>query len=295
MCYSIAEFNVALDRDDLLSQSVERCKKRSCQPIIRPVLAKPNITSSSRMRFMSHNWPATKQRLHPQSVAEISRHSVLSWDRIRQCEREVETQLPDYNQVTTQKPKQQLMKTTNICKTKPNETKAWFRSPYAFQPGNGSSLFHSCWSFHRVMGEEIKLFLKIVTYNRDSNAHVTHIECLKNAVHVARVAEIVEPREAGLRPCVDPRDVSRTTKAAFSTTANVTSATRRRPPGVLLQTLIDDVQRRRQVATHLNITRCTIQFDVNGRMCGIDFLISARFQFGFEKNSDSVWNEFGSV
>jgi len=35
---------------------------------------------------MSHNWSATKQRLHPQSVAEISRHSVLSGDRIRQCE-----------------------------------------------------------------------------------------------------------------------------------------------------------------------------------------------------------------
>ena len=34
--------------------------------------------SSSRMRFMSHNWSATKQRLHPQSVAEM--------DRIRQCE-----------------------------------------------------------------------------------------------------------------------------------------------------------------------------------------------------------------
>jgi len=27
---------------------------------------------------MSHNWSATKQRLHPQSAAEISRHSVLS-------------------------------------------------------------------------------------------------------------------------------------------------------------------------------------------------------------------------
>jgi len=27
-----------------------------------------------------------KQRPHPQSVAEISRHSVLSGDRIRQCE-----------------------------------------------------------------------------------------------------------------------------------------------------------------------------------------------------------------
>jgi len=34
--------------------------------------------SSSRMRVMNHNWLATKQRLHPQSVAEISRHSVLS-------------------------------------------------------------------------------------------------------------------------------------------------------------------------------------------------------------------------
>jgi len=41
---------------------------------------------SSRMRFMSHNWSATKQRLHLQSAAEISRHSVLSGDRIRQSE-----------------------------------------------------------------------------------------------------------------------------------------------------------------------------------------------------------------
>ena len=30
------------------------------------------------MRVMNCNWSATKQRLHPQSVAEISRHSVLS-------------------------------------------------------------------------------------------------------------------------------------------------------------------------------------------------------------------------
>ena len=43
-------------------------------------------SSSSRMRVMNHNWSATKQRLHPQSVAEISRHSTLSEDRIRQCE-----------------------------------------------------------------------------------------------------------------------------------------------------------------------------------------------------------------
>jgi len=43
-------------------------------------------SSSSRMRVINHNWSATKRRLHPQSVAEISRHSVLSGDRIRQCE-----------------------------------------------------------------------------------------------------------------------------------------------------------------------------------------------------------------
>ena len=43
------------------------------------------VCCSSRMRVMNHNWSATKQRLHPQSVAEISRHSVLSGDRIRQC------------------------------------------------------------------------------------------------------------------------------------------------------------------------------------------------------------------
>ena len=43
------------------------------------------FTSSSRMHVMNHNWSATKQHLHPQSVAEQSRHSVLSADRIRQC------------------------------------------------------------------------------------------------------------------------------------------------------------------------------------------------------------------
>ena len=30
------------------------------------------------MRVMNHSWSATKQCLHSQSVAEISRHSVLS-------------------------------------------------------------------------------------------------------------------------------------------------------------------------------------------------------------------------
>ena len=43
-------------------------------------------SSSSRMRVIYHNWSATKQRPHPQSIAEISHHSVLSGDRIRQCD-----------------------------------------------------------------------------------------------------------------------------------------------------------------------------------------------------------------
>ena len=38
------------------------------------------------MRVIYHNWSATKQRPHPQSVAEISHHSVLSGNRIRQCD-----------------------------------------------------------------------------------------------------------------------------------------------------------------------------------------------------------------
>ena len=35
-------------------------------------------SSFSRIRVMNHNWSATKRRLHPQSVAGINRHSVLS-------------------------------------------------------------------------------------------------------------------------------------------------------------------------------------------------------------------------
>ena len=46
----------------------------------------PSIKSSSRMRVVNYNWSATKQRLHPQTVAEISHHSVLSEDRIQQRE-----------------------------------------------------------------------------------------------------------------------------------------------------------------------------------------------------------------
>ena len=59
------------------------------------------VTSSSSsfgMRVMNHNWSATEQCLHPQSVAEISCHSVLSGDRIRQCETLSESRHKDTDQ-----------------------------------------------------------------------------------------------------------------------------------------------------------------------------------------------------
>ena len=56
-------------------------------PLIRADMTYYQLsTSSSCMRVINHNWSATKQRPHLQSVAEISHHSVLSGDRIRQCE-----------------------------------------------------------------------------------------------------------------------------------------------------------------------------------------------------------------
>jgi len=72
----------------VLSQSL-RCNHMVCK--LTWDSNDPNVliekhSSSSRMCVIYHNWSATKQRPHPQSVAEISRHSVLSGDRIRQCE-----------------------------------------------------------------------------------------------------------------------------------------------------------------------------------------------------------------
>ena len=54
-----------------------------CEP---PLLVYPNSSSSSRVHVMAHNWSATKQCPHPQSVAETNHHSVLPEDRIRQRE-----------------------------------------------------------------------------------------------------------------------------------------------------------------------------------------------------------------
>ena len=54
------------------------------------------------MRVIYHNWSATKQRPHPQSVAEISHHSVLSGDRIRPMSL---VNMADYVYVSDIKPK----------------------------------------------------------------------------------------------------------------------------------------------------------------------------------------------
>jgi len=56
-----------------------------CKTVKFDILLSVDWQSSSRMRVMNHSWSATKQYLHPQSVADISCHSVLSEDRIQQC------------------------------------------------------------------------------------------------------------------------------------------------------------------------------------------------------------------
>ena len=67
-----------------ITKKSQTVKKRKCRNLFSINLTH-RTSSSSRMRVMNHNWSATKQRLHPQSVAEISRHLLLSGDRIRQC------------------------------------------------------------------------------------------------------------------------------------------------------------------------------------------------------------------
>jgi len=61
----------------IVSRCPDICPDVPCQ---HRIFFSSHTNTSSRMRFMRHNWSATKQRLHPQSVAEISRHSFLSGD-----------------------------------------------------------------------------------------------------------------------------------------------------------------------------------------------------------------------
>ena len=82
--YNEEKSQVYKDADTLEHQLHSRV--RTLAPIDDQSKNQPRRSSSSCMRVIYHNWSATKQRPHPQSVAEISCHSVLSWDRIRQCE-----------------------------------------------------------------------------------------------------------------------------------------------------------------------------------------------------------------
>ena len=86
--YSIARQNFAIlgQYRVLLTLSDLRRHHSNFMSEVNVSQSSSSSSSSSRMRVINHNWPAMKQRLHPQSVAEISRHSVLSGDRIRQCE-----------------------------------------------------------------------------------------------------------------------------------------------------------------------------------------------------------------
>jgi len=81
-------FGLLVDTDTLVDTHTRRKQYQLSlsRLVINAALFSSYTSSSSRMRVIYHNWSATKQRPHPQSVAEISHHSVLSGDRIRQCE-----------------------------------------------------------------------------------------------------------------------------------------------------------------------------------------------------------------
>ena len=66
----------------MMTKDTKKLERQSLIMQGQSMIQSTNQSSSSRMRVMNHNWSATKQHLHPQSVAEISRHSVLSGDRI---------------------------------------------------------------------------------------------------------------------------------------------------------------------------------------------------------------------
>ena len=70
----------------MMTKDTKKLERQSLIMQGQSMIQSTNQSSFSRMRVMNHNWSATKQRLHPPSVAKISRNSVLSGDRIRQCE-----------------------------------------------------------------------------------------------------------------------------------------------------------------------------------------------------------------
>ena len=71
-----------------------RLRKFKLRKIILGVRMHFHHTSSSRMLVMNHNWSATKQRVHPQSVAEISRHSVIDVCLLKANKRQCNGSLP---------------------------------------------------------------------------------------------------------------------------------------------------------------------------------------------------------
>ena len=62
--HTLYSVSLALMSSSIMTTPNVSCHHAGCQS-----------SSSSRMRVINHNWSATKQHLHQQSVAEISRHS----------------------------------------------------------------------------------------------------------------------------------------------------------------------------------------------------------------------------
>jgi len=74
LAVSVAVYEILSVKEwrDLENQVNGRLRSLKMAPFDRPHVT--FYSSSSRMRVIYHNWSATKQRPHPQSVAEISHH-----------------------------------------------------------------------------------------------------------------------------------------------------------------------------------------------------------------------------
>jgi len=78
------------------------------------------------------------------------------------------------------KPKQQLTKTTNISKTKPDETKAWFRAPFT------ASGQETDWAFHR----DLLAFLICSTTTFHEILEITVADRVMNPLHLGVIRQI---------------------------------------------------------------------------------------------------------
>jgi len=150
MCIGIVVFYVPFDighsGDDLpsqwISQSINQSNCTFMQRLLKSRLltAPPTSMRAQTRQFLTTAWTV------PVRCPRSSDCQSLDWCKLpvhltNHLAGTSKTKC-NYNQITTQKPKQQLLQTTNISKTKPKETKArkWIGALHSTAPGAHTGL-----------------------------------------------------------------------------------------------------------------------------------------------------------